>query len=43
MKTVQKDDPVSSMEDSQQLVDSEDGRQAGTDVVIQSENTSKER
>jgi len=34
MKIVQKDDTVSSMEDSQQLLDSEDEKQAETDVEI---------
>ena len=43
MKIVQKDDTVSSMEDSQQLLDSEDEKQAEADVEIQSQNTSKER
>jgi len=38
MKIVQKDDTVSSMEDSQQLLDSEDEKQAETDVEIQSQN-----
>ena len=42
MKIVQKDDTVSNMEDLQQLLDSEDEKQAGTDVKIQSQNTSKE-
>jgi len=41
MKTVQKDDTVSSMEDSQQLLDSEDEKPAEADVEIQSQNTSK--
>ena len=34
MKVVQKDDTVSSMEDSQQLLGSEDEKQAQTDVEI---------
>ena len=42
MKVVQKDDTVSSMEDSQQLLESEDEKQAQTYVEIQSQNTSKE-
>jgi len=42
MKIVQKDNTVSSMEDSQQLLDSEDEKQAETDVEIHSQNTSKE-
>ena len=42
MKIIQKDDTVSSMEYSQQLLDSEDEKQAETDVEIQSQNTSKE-
>jgi len=42
MKILQKDDTVSSMEYSQQLLDSEDEKQAETDVEIQSQNTSKE-
>jgi len=42
MKIVQKDDNVSSMEDSQWLHDNEDEKQAETDVEIQSQNTSKE-
>jgi flagellar basal body rod protein FlgC len=42
MKIVQKDDSVSSMEHSQQLLDSEDEKQAETVVKIQSQNTSKE-
>ena len=41
MKIVQKDDTVSSMEDSQQLLDSEDEKQAETDVEIQPQNRSK--
>jgi len=41
MKTVQKDDTVSSMEDSQQLLDSEDEKQAETDVERESQNTFK--
>jgi len=39
MKLVQKDDTVSSMEDSQQLLDSEDEKQAETGVEIQSQNS----
>jgi len=42
MKILQKDDTVSSMEYSQQLLDSEGEKQAETDVEIQSQNTSKE-
>jgi len=42
MKIVQKDDTFSSMEYSQQLLDSEDEKQAETDVETQSQNTSKE-
>ena len=42
LKILQKDDTVSSMEYSQQLLDSEDEKQAETDVEIQSQNTSKE-
>jgi len=42
MKTVQIDDTVSSMEDSKQLLDIEDEKQAETDVEIRSQNTSKE-
>jgi len=41
MNIPQKDDTVSSMEDSQ-LLDSEDEKQARTDVEIQSQNASKE-
>ena len=41
MEIVQKDELVSSMEDSQ-LLDSEDEKQAQTDVEIQSQNMSKE-
>ena len=41
MKILQKDNTVSSMEYSQ-LLDSEDEKQAETDVEIQSQNTSKE-
>jgi len=41
MKVVQKDDTVSSMEYSQQILDSEDEKQAQTDVEIKSQNTSK--
>ena len=43
MKIVQKDDTVSSMEDSQQLLNSQDEKQAVTDVEIQSQNRSKEK
>ena len=42
MKIVQKDYTVSSVEDSQQLLDSEDEKQAQTDVEVQWQNTSKE-
>jgi len=42
MTILQKDDTVSSMEYSQQLLDSEDEKQAETYVEIQSQNTSKE-
>jgi len=42
MKIVQRDDTVSSMEDTQQLRDSEDEKEAEADVEIQSQNTSKE-
>jgi len=42
MKIVQKYDAVSSMEYSQQLLDSEDEKQAETDVEIQSQNISQE-
>ena len=42
MKIVQKDDTVSSIEYSQQLLDSEDEKQAETDVEIKSQNTPKE-
>jgi len=42
MKIVQKDDTVWSMEDSRQLLDSEDEKQAETDVEIQSQYTRKE-
>jgi len=42
MKIVQKYDAVSSMECSQQLLVSEDEKQAKTDVEIQSQHTSKE-
>ena len=38
MAIVQKDDTVSSMEYSQQLLDSEDEKQAETDVEIQLQN-----
>ena len=34
MKIVQKEDTVSGMEDSQQLLESEDEKQAQTDVEI---------
>ena len=42
MKIVQKDGTVSSMGDSQQLLDSEDEKQPETDVEVHSQNTSKE-
>jgi len=42
MTIVQKDVTVSSMEYSKQLLDSEDEKQAETDVEIQLQNTSKE-
>jgi len=42
MKILQTDDTVSSMDYSQQLLDSEDEEQAESDVEIQSQNTSKE-
>jgi len=42
MIIAQKDVTVSSMEYSQQLLDSEDEKQAETDVEIQLQNTSKE-
>ena len=42
IKIVQKDDTVSSMEDSQQVLDNEDEKQADADVEVQSQNTSKE-
>ena len=42
MKIVQKDNTVSSMEDSQRLLDSEDEKQTETAVEIQSQNMPKE-
>ena len=42
MKILLKDDTVSSMEYSQQLLDSEDEKQSETDLETQSQNTSKE-
>jgi len=42
MRTVQKDDTLSSMEDSQQLLDGEDEKQVETVVEIHTQNMSKE-
>jgi len=41
-RIIQKDDTVSSMGYSQQFLDSEDEKQAETDVEMQSQNTSDE-